>query len=55
MAVQSAWKSKHDLEEDACPECEGSSYVPAPNRRERMVGECPTCKGTGKDGAKKAA
>ena len=53
--VQSAWKRRHDLAEDACPECQGSTYVPGPMYDERMVDECPECKGTGKDATKKAA
>jgi DnaJ-class molecular chaperone len=53
--VHSAWKSRHDLAEGACPECQGSSYVPAHNNGERIVDECPECEGTGKDAKKKAA
>ena len=53
--VHSAWKTRHDLAEDACPECQGSTYVPGPMYDERMVDECPECKGTGKDATKKAA
>jgi len=53
--VQSAWKTRHDLAEDACPECQGSTYVPSSMSKERMVDECPECKGTGKDATKKAA
>jgi DnaJ-class molecular chaperone len=53
--VLSAWKRRHDLAEDACPECQGSTYVPGPMYEERMVDECPKCKGTGKDATKKAA
>ena len=53
--MYSAWKRQHDLAVDACPECQGSCYVPAPIRGTRIVGECPECKGTGKDAAKKAA
>ena len=53
--MQSAWKRRHDLAEDACPECQGSTYVPGPMYEERMVDECPECKGTGKDATKKGA
>jgi rRNA maturation protein Nop10 len=53
--VHSAWKRRHDLAEDACPECQGSRYVPGPMYEERMVDECPKCGGTGKDATKKAA
>jgi hypothetical protein len=53
--VHSAWKRQHDLADDACRECQGSTYVPGPMYEERMVDECPECKGTGKDGSKKAA
>jgi DnaJ-class molecular chaperone len=53
--VHSAWKRRHDLAENACPECQGSTYVPGPMYEERMVDECPECKGTGKDATKKAA
>lgn len=53
--MYSAWRRQHDLAEDACPECQGSSYVPAPNNGERIVVECPECEGTGKDVTKKAA
>lgn len=53
--VQSAWKRRHDLAENACSECQGSAYVPGPMYEERMVDECPECKGTGKDARKKAA
>jgi len=53
--VHSAWKSRPDLAENACPECQGSAYVPGPMYEGRMVDECPECKGTGKGAAKKAA
>ena len=53
--MRSAWKSQHDLAEDACPECQGSTYVPAASTRERIVDACPECEGTGKDDSKKAA
>jgi hypothetical protein len=53
--VYSAWKRRHDLAENACPECQGSTFVPGPMYEERMVDECPECKGTGKDAMKKAA
>jgi hypothetical protein len=53
--VNSAWKRQHDLAGDACPECQGSTYVPAPMRREAMVVECPACNGTGKGATKNAA
>jgi len=53
--MHSAWKRQHDLAEDACSECQGSTYVPGPMYEERMVAECPECKGTGKDATKKAA
>ena len=53
--VQSAWKRRHDLAEDACPECQGSTYVPSPMYEVRIVDECPKCEGTGKDATKKAA
>ncbi len=51
--MYSAWRSQHDLAEDACPECQGSSYVPALIYGERIVDECPECKGTGKNTTKK--
>ena len=54
-AVHSTWKTRHDLAENACPECQGSTFVPGPMYEERMVDECPECKGTGKDATKKAA
>ena len=54
-AVRSAWKTRHDLAEDACPECQGSAYVPAPENQERIVNECPICEGSGKDETKQAA
>ena len=47
--MRSAWKRRHDLADGACPECQGSTYVPGPMYEERMVDECPECKGTGKD------
>ena len=50
-----AWKTGHELAEDACPECQGSTYVPGPMYEGRMVDECPKCGGTGKDATKKAA
>jgi Zn-finger nucleic acid-binding protein len=53
--VHSAWKRRHDLAEDACPECQGSTYVPGPMYEERMVDKCPKCRGTGKDATKQAA
>jgi DnaJ-class molecular chaperone len=53
--VHSPWKSQPDLAENACPECQGSAYVPGPMYEGRMVDECPECKGTGKDATKKAA
>ena len=53
--MYSAWRRPHDLAEDACPECQGSCYVPALGRGERIVDECLECKGTGKDATKKAA
>ena len=53
--MDSAWKRQHDLTDDACPECQGSTYVPGPMYEERMVHECPACKGTGRDRVKKAA
>jgi DnaJ-class molecular chaperone len=53
--VQSAWKTRHDLAEDACPECQGSTYVPSRTSEERMVEECPKCSGTGTNATKKAA
>lgn len=53
--MHSAWKSRHDLAENACPECQGSAYVPGSTYEKRMVDECPACKGTGKDTAKNAA
>ena len=52
--MYSAWKRQHDLAENACRECQGSTYVPGPMYEERMVDECPRCGGTGKD-TKKAA
>jgi hypothetical protein len=53
--VDSAWRILHDLKEGACPECQGSAYVPSPTSKERMVDECRECKGTGTNAAKKAA
>jgi hypothetical protein len=53
--LHSAWKSKYELAENACPECQGSAYVPGPMHEGRMVDECPGCKGTGKAATKKAA
>jgi DnaJ-class molecular chaperone len=53
--VYSAWRRQHDLAGNACPECQGSSFVPAPIYGERIVDECPECEGTGKDATKKAA
>ena len=53
--MHSTWKRRDDLAENACPECQGSAYVPGPMHDGRMVDECPECKGTGKDATKKAA
>jgi hypothetical protein len=53
--MYSAWRKQHDLTEDACPECQGSCYVPATIHGERIVAECQECEGTGKDAAMKAA
>ena len=53
--MQSTWKTRTDLAEDACRECQGSAYVPASMDHERIVKECPTCEGSGKDANKKAA
>ena len=50
----SAWRRQHDLAEDACPECQGSSYVPAAIKGEGIVDKCPECEGTGKAATKKA-
>ena len=53
--VYSAWRTLHDLKEGACPECQGSAYVPSTTSKERMVDECRECNGTGTSAAKKAA
>lgn len=54
--LHSAWKTRHDLaEEGACPECQGSAYVPLRRGGEPMVEKCPECEGTGKDSTKQAA
>ena len=53
--MYSAWRTPHDLDEEACPECQGSSYVPIRTDGEPMVKECPECQGTGKDATKRAA
>ena len=53
--VDSAWRILHDLKDDACPECQGSAYVPSPTSKERMVDRCGECQGTGTNAAKKAA
>ena len=53
--MDSAWRRHHDLAEDACRKCQGSSYVPAAIQGEHMVDECPACGGTGKEATKKAA
>ena len=54
--MYSAWRRQHELAEDACPECQGSRYVPVPNCGEpRIVNKCPECEGTGKKTTKKAA
>ena len=53
--MYSAWRRQHDLAENACAECQGSSYVPSLVHGERIVDQCPECKGTGKDATKKAA
>jgi DnaJ-class molecular chaperone len=53
--MSSAWSRQHDLAEDACPECQGSCYVPAPIQGERLVEGCRECKGTGKVATKNAA
>ena len=53
--MNSAWRRQQDLAENACPECQGSCYVPGPMYEERMVDACPQCKGTGKTATKKAA
>ena len=37
------------------PRVPGSSYVPSLIHGERIVDECPECKGAGKDATKKAA
>ena len=51
----SAWKTQHELAEDACLECQGSSYVPGRIHEEGIVRSCSGCKGTGKDAGKRAA
>lgn len=53
--MHNAWKRRHNLAENACPECQGSAYVPGPMYEGRVVDECPECEGTGKDATKKAA
>ena len=53
--MKNAWKSRHELAENACPECQGSTYVPGPMYEGRMVDECPECKGTGMEATKNAA
>lgn len=53
--VHTAWKTRHDLAENACPECQGSAFVPGSMHEGRMVDECPKCEGTGKGSTKKAA
>ena len=53
--MYSAWKMSHDFAEGACPECQGSCYIPAPKSRERIVNQCPQCEGTGKEAPKRAA
>jgi DnaJ-class molecular chaperone len=54
--MHSAWQKPHDLTDDACPECQGSCYVPAaPIHDGRIVDECRECEGTGKAITKKAA
>jgi hypothetical protein len=52
--VNSAWKSRHELAENACTECQGSTYVPGPMYEGRMVDECSECKGTGMEPTKHA-
>ncbi len=52
--MYSAWRRQHDLAENACTECQGSAYVPSVIHGERIVDECPECKGTGKDATKKS-
>ena len=32
---------------EACPDCQGSTYVPAGPRDPGLVVKCPTCSGTG--------
>ena len=53
--MNNTWKSRHDLAENAGPECQGSAYVPGPMYEERMVDKCSECGGTGKDATKTAA
>ena len=55
--MHSAWRRQHDVPEDACPECQGSCYVPDPGGAKwaRMVKECEECEGAIKDATKKAA
>ena len=53
--MQGAWKRRQELAEGACPECQGSAYVPGPMHEGRMVDECPKCEGTGKDVTRKVA
>ena len=53
--MDSAWRLPHELAKGACPECQGSAYVPALTDRDRMVKECPECEGTGKEATKRAA
>ena len=53
--MHSAWQKPHELTDDACPECQGSCYVPALVYGDRLVDKCPKCEGTGKDQTKRAA
>jgi DnaJ-class molecular chaperone len=41
------WTGKHEVKPEVCPECEGCGYVPDPVGTDRLVKQCPTCKGTG--------
>jgi hypothetical protein len=54
--MNSAWRKPHDLAEDACPECQGSCYVPADAADDdRLVKPCEACERTGKSTKRRAA
>ena len=52
--MYSAWRRQHDCGR-CVPRVPGIVLRPRPHPRERIVGECRECEGTGKDATKKVA